>query len=40
MVNIWERIHLADMRWGAGEGESLSDTRVSDLNYSVPEAHC
>ena len=31
MVNIWERIHLADMGWGAGEEERLSDTRVSAL---------
>ena len=29
MGNIWERIHLADVGWGAGERGSLSDTRVS-----------
>lgn len=39
MGNIWERIHLADVGWGAGEGGSLSDTRVSDLNSSAPKAH-
>lgn len=38
MGNIWERIHLADVGWGAGGG-SLSDTRVSDLNSSSPKAH-
>ena len=31
MRDVWERIHLADVGWGAGEGESLSDTRVSGL---------